>query len=149
MRLGAFAVIVMAVAFPADAQTVAIDGDAFLLGGERIRLHGIDAPELNQVCTDGWRPGPLARDALAALIDSRKIRCEPVDRDRFLRTVARCFLDDGSDIAARIVASGWAWAFTRYSTEYVPQEREAQAEGLGVHGRGCKPSWEWRRAQRQ
>ena len=23
-----------------------------------------------------------------------------------------------------MVASGWAWAFTRYSTEYVPQERK-------------------------
>lgn len=149
MRLGAFAAVLMTVAFPAGAQTVAIDGDLFLLGGERIRLHGIDAPELNQVCADGSRPGLLARDALAALIDAQKVRCEPVDRDRFLRTVARCFLDDGSDVAARMVASGWAWAFTRYSLEYVPQEREAQAGGLGVHGRGCKPSWEWRRAQRQ
>ena len=149
MRLGTFAVIAIAATFPAGAQTVAIDGDSFALGGERIRLHGIDTPELNQVCSNGWRPGPLARDVLAALIDAQNIRCERVDRDRFLRTVARCFLDDGSDIGARMVASGWAWAFTRYSVEYVPHEREAQAEGLGIHGRGCKPAWEWRRAQRQ
>jgi endonuclease YncB( thermonuclease family) len=54
---GCIAVVVMALTSPAHAQTLTgparvVDGDTIVTGAERIRLSGIDAPELDQVCLD-------------------------------------------------------------------------------------------------
>jgi len=35
-------------------------------------------------------------------------------------------------------------AFVRYSRDYVTQVADAKTAGLGVHGHGCKPAWEYR-----
>jgi endonuclease YncB( thermonuclease family) len=40
--------------------------------------------------------------------------------------------------------AGMAWAFVKYSRDYVQQEAEAKADRLGVHEHGCEPAWEWR-----
>ena len=41
-----------------------------------------------------------------------------------------------------------AWAFVRYSRDYLDEEREAAAVRAGVHGRVCEPAWRWRAEQR-
>ena len=40
-----------------------------------------------------------------------------------------------------------AWAFGRYSDNYVVQEGEAQADNLGVHAHDCLAAWAWRADQ--
>jgi endonuclease YncB( thermonuclease family) len=98
----------------------------------------MDAPELHQTCDDGrWTPGPLARDALSAFIAGQPVECQPITRDRYGRTVARCYAG-GQDLGALMVGAGWAWAFTRYSLDYVGLETAARAGGLGVHGHDCE-----------
>jgi endonuclease YncB( thermonuclease family) len=47
-----------------------------------------------------------------------------------------------------MVQVGMAWAFVRYSRDYVDVEAQAKAENLGVHARSCVPAWEWRARQR-
>ena len=53
-----------------SGRAVIVDGDTLRLGGERIRLKGMDAPELAQSCTgaDGrsWPCGQQAKAALGA-----------------------------------------------------------------------------------
>src|SRR5688500_11882561 len=69
------------------------DGDSLTIGGERIRLRGIDAPELDQTCRrDGedYACGRRSKQALAALIDGRPVKCEGWERDRFRRLLAVC-----------------------------------------------------------
>ena len=48
-----------------------------------------------------------------------------------------------------MVQLGMAWAFVRYSRDYVDIETQARAENLGVHVRKCEPAWDWRAHQRQ
>ena len=43
-----------------------------------------------------------------------------------------------------MVRQGWAWAFVRYSTSYVPEEAAARADGLGIWQGEAMPAWEFR-----
>jgi endonuclease YncB( thermonuclease family) len=64
--------ILLLLAWPAAAQT-GVDGDTLKLNGIPIRLAGIGAPKLQQVCPDGWPAGRLAATALQALMAGRII----------------------------------------------------------------------------
>jgi endonuclease YncB( thermonuclease family) len=130
----------------AVAQTIT-DGDTLKQGGLTYRLWGIDAPEAKQVCADGWPAGSLATTRLQALTAGRSIVCQEKDRDRYGRIVAICRVS-GEDLGAILVREGLAWAFMRYSSDYVGAERQAKAAKLGVHAHGCEPPWEWRAQQR-
>ena len=149
-------------AFPASAQTdndtirpsakprfQVVDGNTVKFGPQLVRLFGIDAPEKGQTCDDGqWHPGPLAKKALEDFIAGRPVICKQVDYDaRNNRPVAQCYAGD-DDLQALMVAAGWAWSFGRYSDRYAPEEREAVAQKLGMHGHRCVPPWEWRAQQR-
>lgn len=144
-------------AFPATGtETVAgvasvIDADTLEIHGQRIRLHGIDAPESKQACLDDagkeWRCGQKAALSLSDRIGRSPVSCEGRDTDRYGRIVAVCFKGT-DDINAWLVAQGWAVAYRQYSTDYVAQEAEAKAAGRGVwEGRFVMP-WDWRRGQR-
>lgn len=111
-----------------------IDGDTLDLDGTRIRLFGIDAPEHNQTCSDArgkkWDCGSFATQSLRALAKGN-LRCEPLDQDRYGRTVARCF-NGQQDINAQMVAQGAAFAYRKYSKDYVTIEARAEARGVGL-----------------
>jgi endonuclease YncB( thermonuclease family) len=85
-----------------SAAATVIDGDTLRIGGERLRLHGIDAPESEQRCADGWPAGEAARRALASLVLAGAPRCERVTTDRYGRTVAVCRVN-GQDVGAALL----------------------------------------------
>jgi endonuclease YncB( thermonuclease family) len=123
-----------------------IDGDTIELSGERIRLHGIDAPESDQSCQIGaaaWPCGGQATLALRREMDGHTVTCRGGKRDRYGRLIAVCFVGD-VNINAKLVRDGWALAYRQYSLEYVAQEMEARAAGRGLwRGQFTEP-WEWR-----
>ena len=128
----------------------AVDGDTLELGGVRVRLHGIDAPESAQSCRAGgrlWSCGREATRALVGFIRGRSIACEERDRDRYSRVVAVC-RTAGQDINAWMVAEGWALAYRRYSRAYVAEETRAQAAKHGVWRGEAVAPWDWRRGKR-
>lgn len=147
MKLVKLAVVSMIAACAADclAQTIT-DGDTLKLNGTAYRLWGIDAPETKQDCPDGWPAGRLATTQLQTLIKGRPVVCEAKDEDRYGRAVAICRAG-GEDLGALMVRSGMAWAFVRYSRDYVEQEARAKS-AVGVHAHGCAPAWEWRAGRR-
>ena len=127
-----------------------IDGDTLEVGGARIRLHGIDAPESAQRCRAGgraWRCGSEATRALERRIGSRTVACAARDRDRYGRTVAVCRVG-GADVNAWMVAEGWAFAYRKYSTEYVAEETAAKAAKRGVWRGDVVAPWDWRRSRK-
>ena len=120
------------------------DGDGLRLNGERIRLQGIDAFELHQTCETG-PCGQQARDALQRLVVGRHVACEPVDTDRYGRTIAYCHVD-GVDLGEQMVQQGHALAFRRYSREYVDEEDQARLSRAGAWAGDFDNPADWRRA---
>lgn len=130
----------------------AVDGDTFeTYDGQRHRLHGIDAPELEQRCAraDGgeW---PCGVEAMlrAAELAAGGVRCEAAGDgvDRYGRQISRCYDARGRDIGRELVREGLAWAYLGYSEDYVAEEAEARAEARGVWQGETLPPWAWRAA---
>jgi endonuclease YncB( thermonuclease family) len=134
-------------ATPAGAQIV-VDGDTIKLNGTTWRLWGIDAPELSQPCLDGWFAGIESARALERHMLGKRIECEFRGKDRYGRSIGLCRAD-GRDLGADMVEAGMAWAFTRYSSDYVEQEMAALSARLGVHAHDCEKAWDWRAQQRR
>ena len=127
-----------------------IDGDTLVLADERIRLHGVDAPEASQECRlDGsfWPCGLEATEALRKRIGGGSVECAEKDRDRYGRSVAVCYANE-EDMNAWMVAEGWALAYRQYSEDYVAEESQAQEEGKGIWGSEFVEPWDWRQGER-
>lgn len=123
------------------------DGDSLRSGRLKIRLHGIDAPELKQTCTaaDGaaWPCGRAARTAMEEMV-GRPLSCELRDVDRYGRLIMQCHAGE-TDIAEQLVAQGLALAYRRYSTDYVAAEEAAEADARGMWQGRFEPPWAWRK----
>ena len=78
-----------------QGEARAIDGDTLQVGDTRLRLHGIDAPELRQTCEDSagavWSCRRRAASELAAAVASGEIHCISRERDRYQRLIAICW----------------------------------------------------------
>jgi endonuclease YncB( thermonuclease family) len=158
MRVGAL-LLGLLIAGSAWADTLSgratvLDGDTIEITGERIRLHGIDAPESGQQCRDAdGAPWPCGQKASFALDDflaaSRPTHCTMVDRDRWGRVVATCIRNDGADVNEWLVRQGWALDWPRYSDgAYHGAQREARISRRGIwRGEFVEP-WAWRAGAR-
>lgn len=123
-----------------------IDGDTIVIGSDRIRLYGIDAPEASQTCTaDGkeWACGQEAMFALAFEMAEHWVTCKGDTRDQYGLLVAECYVGP-YDLNARIVRNGWALALRRQSMDYVDEENEARMARRGLWRGEFVPPWEWR-----
>ncbi|WP_375449500.1 thermonuclease family protein [uncultured Devosia sp.] len=105
---------------PVSGRPRISDGDSFHLGADRIRLLGIDAPELDQTCTDAdsrnWPCGRAARDKLVDLVAAQSLTCQPDGHDRFGRILAICSAG-GRDLGLQMVAAGLAVSADDYGRE--------------------------------
>lgn len=111
-----------------------IDADTFDVGETRVRLFGVDAPEMGQPClADGeeWDCGRWARDHVRARFEGQWVACTTQDVDRYGRVVARCEAG-GIDMGATLVQEGWAWAYLQYSSLYAVDEKAAAVAGRGL-----------------
>jgi endonuclease YncB( thermonuclease family) len=90
-----------------------VDGDTFWIGGEKVRIAGIDAPETHPPrCADEARLGNAATERLHALLNSGAVTMTSIDRDRdrygrLLRNVAV----NGADIGEAMIGAGVARAY--------------------------------------
>lgn len=119
-----------------------IDGDSFRMGGDEVRLVGIDAPEGRQTCEragQSWDCGEEARRQLLRLIGGQKVICRSVERDKHGRYLGTC--EAGSKVLnAAMVESGLAVAYGNYRSE----ERAAKAGRRGLWSGTFQMPREWR-----
>ena len=105
------------------------EGDQIQIGSTHIRLGGIDAPSVDQLClnTTGERWTCQQRQAA----------------DRRGRIVARCEVD-GEDIQKWMVKNGWALAYVRFSHDYDADEAAAREAKAGMWQGAFIAPWDWR-----
>lgn len=124
-----------------------IDADTLHLDGVRVRLHGVQAPERSDYCQRAeqaaFRCDVVGRDFVIRL-SADGLTCEPLDTDRYGRTVARCVTAGGRDISRALVQAGYALAYRRFSHDYVADENVARQAGAGWWSCsvGAPGSWE-------
>lgn len=127
-----------------------VDADAIEVrletGPTRVRLHAIDAPELDQP----W--GLEATQALSKMILRKTVTLEPLDEDRDGSIVANLYVGD-VDVNADLVRLGHAWAFrpqmTKDDAQLCELEGQARAARRGLWSLPfdqTEAPWEWRRS---
>jgi len=143
----AFAVILVLMgAEPCLAAEVTIhDGNSLTLGNTRYRLHGIDAPELDQVCLDEngrmWPCGVQARERLKESIGGRRIHCDDKGPDPGLpyrRRIGECRVPGvETTLHQWLVREGWALNFEPSAKGLFKADEEQARASLSGLWRGC------------
>jgi endonuclease YncB( thermonuclease family) len=130
------------------------DGDTLVLEtGVKVRLFGIDAPELKQMCRHGNRCvpcGQAARDSVLALTRRDPVVCETRGKS-YDRVVAAC-RTGAADLGLALVQRGAALADPQYlpkrdplRTRYLEAEADARRRKVGVWESTFVPPSDWRR----
>jgi endonuclease YncB( thermonuclease family) len=124
------------------------EGDQIQIGASKIRLGGIDAPAVDQLCLNNtgerWTCGVAARDELIKHTDGKDWTCHVRQAaDRRGRVVARCEVD-GEDIQKWMVKNGWALSYARVSHDYDADEAAAREAKAGMWQGAFIAPWDWR-----
>lgn len=128
-----------------------IDGDTLNVEGYKVRLAGIDAPEVSQQCRylmTNWDCGLAAKNNLIAKIHDQTVSCELKNKDRYSRYIATCYLD-GENLNEWLVLNGYALAYSQYSKQYVEAEKQAQKEKKGIWSSEFQNPQDYRKAKRK
>ncbi len=123
-----------------------IAGDILMVNGIRMHLHGIDAPELDQLCDakgKKYRCGAVAKTALMDLVAGVSVRCSLKENNEALQAYAYCEAG-GFDLSSNMVHTGWALADRASTKKYIAIERRAQDAKRGLWRGQFAPPWEWR-----
>lgn len=94
------------------------DGDTLTVAGaHRVRLAGVDAPELSQ------NFGAQSRAALKTLALGQVVSVVYSDTDRYGRLLGQVFSSGCADVNLRLVQAGAAWFYRAYQCELQPAQR--------------------------
>jgi len=122
-----------------DGDTIEIDD------GRKIRLIGVDAPEVKSPYREEEPFGKQSKSYLNKMLYGKKIyyRTGADTYDKYGRTLAYVYLD-GVLVNGKIIRDGWACAYMRYDYKYkdlfITYEKEARSKGIGM--------WKQKRADR-
>lgn len=114
-----------------------IDGDTLDIDGTKVRLYGIDAPEIDQTCGQS-QCGIEVRNWLRKRIRNLVVFCQKKDTDKYGRSVATCYVEKDHDIAEDLVLHGFARSYHLYSHDYDEQEKWASDQQVGM----WSPAWQ-------
>ncbi|MDX8398280.1 MAG: thermonuclease family protein [Mariprofundaceae bacterium] len=116
------------------------DGDTFLTRqGERVRLLGINTPEVQHHDSPAQVGGNKAKKALTKLILGKQVRLrfDQQKKDRYQRSLAQVWLKDGLWVNAWLLEQGYAHVYTfepnnRWCKALLIAEKKARQQHLGI-----------------
>ncbi len=100
----------------------------------KIRLSGIDAPEIKQAF------GRVSKMNLADLVAGKQVTVEWQKRDRYRRIVGKVLVD-GRDVNLQQVQAGLAWHFKKYEKEQWEFDRTLYAASEDKARRAHRGLW--------
>ncbi len=119
--------------------TRVVDGDTIVLdGNERIRLIGVDTPETVHPKKPVEYFGKEASDFTKRMVEGKQVRLESYKRgsDKYGRSLAYVYLEDGTCLNAEIIKQGYGFAYTKFPFEKMEKfrkyEREAREQKKGL-----------------
>ena len=122
--------------------TKVYDGDTVTLEGNiKVRLEGIDTPEIRQ------QFGKQSRDFLRGLVDGQKIKVTWTKKDRYKRIIGTIHYQ-GENINLTMIISGYAWHYKKYNqnASFADAETNARNGRIGLWKSGdAVPPWLYRR----
>ena len=124
-----------------------VDGDTIYLNGEKIRFTGIDTPELKQTCLKEGIQNPCGVTAKQILFDkigNNNVECISEGKDQYKRILAECFVNNES-LSSYLVRSGYAFAYRKYSKNFIPDEDYARINKLGMWSMEFDYPWDYRK----
>ena len=124
-----------------------VDGDTIYLKNEKIRFSGIDTPEIKQTCNknnETIKCGIQAKELLINKIGNNKVKCIKNGLDKYNRILAECFVNNQS-LSKYLVREGYAFAYRKYSTKYIPDEDYAKKNKKGMWAMTFEYPWDYRR----
>jgi len=87
---------------PFEGSAHVIDGDTIVVKGQKIRLAGVNAPELDQA----W--GQKSKWEMVKILKGKIVHVVPNGETSFDRIVATCYIDGDTDIGAELISRGLA-----------------------------------------
>jgi micrococcal nuclease len=121
-----------------------IDGDTIVVSpNEKVRLIGVDAPETVDPKRATQCFGKDAKEFTRSLVERQTIRLVVDEsnaarnhKDRYGRTLAYVYFDDGTMLNAELIRRGYAHAYTRFpfrhTVEFRQLERSARSQAVGL-----------------
>ena len=121
-----------------------IDGDTIVVSpNEKVRLIGVDTPETVHPNRAVQCFGKDAKEFTRSMLEHRTIRLvlDETNRvrnhkDRYGRTLAYVYFDDGTMLNAELIRRGYAHAYTRFpfrhAVEFRQLERSARSLAVGL-----------------
>jgi endonuclease YncB( thermonuclease family) len=155
----ALLIVLQFISIPAFAElyrVVAVsDGDTLTIepieGGDRakVRLHGIDAPELRQPYGEAAKTFTLE----AVLFKEIDVRPMPQGTDRYGRMVAIVEIPGSGILQELLLEAGLVWVYPNYCKncgdwETIQEQARGQRIGLWTDENPIEP-WEWRKSRRE
>ena len=139
-RLLVVVILVVSLAWPAVAQEHSgiprvVDGNTIIINFQIIRLHGIEAPNAEQLCEidgESWLCGWEATNALAHIMGRHWVSCRQNRLNEGGVVDATCFAGNVLNINAWMVRNGWATAQNQTNTRFLQLEILARQEQIGI-----------------
>ena len=139
-RLLVVVILVVSLAWPAVAQEHSgiprvVDGNTIIINFLNIRLHGIEAPNAEQLCEidgESWLCGWEATNALAHIVGRHWVSCRQNRLNEGDVVGATCFAGNVLNINAWMVRNGWATAQNQTNTRFLQLEILARQEQIGI-----------------
>ena len=136
-----------------------VDGDTIYINSHKIRLEGIDAPEIRQKCKKNFLKissmininfqkeyycGKHSKEKLKKKIANKLVICKSSGKDRYKRYLATCF-EEKINLNKWMVKSGYAVAYRRYSKIYMADEEFAKENKMGIWAGSFTRPEKWRK----